>query len=62
MNEPMVMCPAGICAKQTGAIDHDRMFGHLLVGHSWTFDTAQDWVVENMPDDTEPNKSGVGSV
>ena len=49
---PTVVCPAGICQKQAAVFDHDRMFGHLLSDHSWTFDTAQDWVVENMPDDT----------
>lgn len=45
---PQVTCPAGICEKQAVLFDHDRMFGHLLVDHHWTFDTAQSWVTDNM--------------
>lgn len=48
---PMVTCPAGICEQQAAVFDHDGMFGHLLVAHSWTFETAESWVIEHMPDD-----------
>jgi len=52
----MVTCPAGICKFDTAVFDHDRMFGHLLLVHSWTFDTSQSWVVKNMPEDAGDNK------
>jgi len=29
------------------------MFGHLLLKHNWTFDTTNDWCVENMASDEE---------
>lgn len=45
-----VTCPAGICQKQVAIFDHDRMFGHLLSDHRWSFDTSQSWVVDNMPE------------
>lgn len=50
---PTVECPAGICQKKAATFDHDRMFGHLLSDHSWSFDTSQEWVVENMADEDE---------
>lgn len=44
----MVTCPAGVCQKQIAIVDYDRLFGHLLVDHHWTFWTAQDKVNELM--------------
>jgi len=53
MTVPTVECPAGICKKTTATFDHDNMFGHLLLKHNWTFDTTNDWCVENMASDEE---------
>lgn len=50
---PTVTCPAGICQKTAATFDHDNMFGHLLLDHSWSFDTAQEWVVGNMASQEE---------
>jgi len=50
---PTADCPAGICQYQAMLFDHDRMFGHLLSAHRWSFETSQEWVTENMADDDE---------
>lgn len=42
-------CPAGVCQFEITAADPDAMMGHLLVDHSWTFNTANGWMAENWP-------------
>lgn len=46
-----VTCPAGVCGLEVAIHDPDRMFGHLLRDHRWTFDTAQDAVLSLYPED-----------